>query len=90
MMYPFMTLNDGTEIVHSELKKDGTVKVYVEKPVYRGFQSAECYLPEYTWKNIHGFSKKDIEYYQDYIKSISHVIMELAADGGFEKDAANF
>ena len=26
MMYPFMTLNDDTEITHSEMKPDGTVK----------------------------------------------------------------
>ena len=32
MMYPFLTLDDGTEIVHSERKPDGRVKVYVEKP----------------------------------------------------------
>ena len=30
MMYPFMTLNDETEIVHSEMKRDGRVKVYIE------------------------------------------------------------
>ena len=32
MMYPFMTLNDDTEIVHSEMKPDGRVKVYIERP----------------------------------------------------------
>ena len=32
MMYPFMTLDDSAEIVHSEMRPDGTVKVYVEKP----------------------------------------------------------
>ena len=30
MMYPFLTLDDQTEIVHSEMKPDGRVKVYVE------------------------------------------------------------
>ena len=30
MMYPFMTLNDDTEITHSEMKADGKVKVYIE------------------------------------------------------------
>ena len=30
MMYPFMTLDDGTEIVHSEMSADGRVKVYME------------------------------------------------------------
>ena len=32
MMYPFMTLDDNAEIVHSEMGKDGRVKVYIEKP----------------------------------------------------------
>ena len=32
MMYPFMTLYDETEIVHSDLHEDGTVKVYIERP----------------------------------------------------------
>ena len=26
MMYPFMTLNDETEIVHSDMQNDGRVK----------------------------------------------------------------
>lgn len=36
MMYPYMTLDDDTEIVHSELKEDGTVKVYIETPDTKG------------------------------------------------------
>ena len=32
MMYPFLTLDDQTEIVHSQLLDDGSVQVYVEKP----------------------------------------------------------
>lgn len=32
MMYPYMTLNDDTEITHSEMKPDGRVKVYFETP----------------------------------------------------------
>ena len=31
-MYPFMTLNDDTEITHSEMREDGRVKVYIETP----------------------------------------------------------
>ena len=59
MMYPFMTLNDNTEIVHSEsIEKDGKeqVEVRIEKPVYGGFHSATCWLPEYRWENIEGFN----------------------------------
>ena len=32
MMYPYMTLNDDTEITHSEMKPDGRVKVFIETP----------------------------------------------------------
>lgn len=50
MMYPFMTLNDQTEIVHSDpFLIDGveTVKVYFERPVAGGFDCAQCLLPQY-------------------------------------------
>ncbi len=36
MMYPFMTLDDNTEIVHSEMQPDHRVKVYIEKPDAEG------------------------------------------------------
>ena len=35
MMYAFMTLDDSAEIVHSEMRPDGTVKVYVESRTRR-------------------------------------------------------
>ena len=47
MMYSFMTLNDNTEITHSEMYPDGTVKVYIETPVEGGFHDATCWLPMY-------------------------------------------
>lgn len=53
MLYPFMTLNDGTEIVHSETIETAgkeKVEVRIEKPVYGGFHSATCWLPEYKWE----------------------------------------
>ena len=45
MLYPFMTLNDNTEIVHSEsIEKDGKeqVEVRIEKPVEGGFHTTTC------------------------------------------------
>lgn len=92
MMYPFMTLNDDTEIVHSELlNKEGaeSVKVYIEKPVNGGFCSAVCYLPQYKWENIDGFSDEEINKYQKFIESVAHIIINLARDGGFS-NASNF
>jgi hypothetical protein len=36
MMHPYMTLNEDTEIAHSEMKPDGRVKVYIETPNEKG------------------------------------------------------
>ena len=92
MMYPFMTLDDNTEIVHTEtviIDEKESVKVYIEKPVEGGFHSAECYLPQYEWKNIEGFSKEEVKKYQDILESTAHIIIRLAREGGLG-DAANF
>jgi len=89
MMYPFLQLPDGTEIVHSERKEDGRVKVYVEKPDERdGFHNAVCWLPDYKWEEIHGFSEAEMDYYKEYVESIAHIILELSQRGGFD-NAAN-
>ena len=89
MMYPFMTLDDNVEIVHSEMGKDGRVKVYIEKPDAKdGFHRATCYLPSYTWEDIFGFSDEEINRYKKVIESTAHLIMEFSQKGGFN-NAAN-
>ncbi|MCL1808003.1 MAG: hypothetical protein FWG31_09920 [Oscillospiraceae bacterium] len=89
MMYPFIQLEDKTEIVHSEAMADGMVKVYIEKPVEGGFHSAVCYLPDYKWEEITGFCKIEIDRYQEIIESTAHLIIRFAREGGFG-NAANF
>jgi len=90
MMYPFLKLDDETEIVHSEMLPDKTVKVYLEKPDKEdGFHSAVCYLPEYKWTETYGFSEEEIKKYQGIIESVSHLIIEFSQNGGFD-NAANF
>ena len=52
MMYPYMTLGDGTEIVHSHIiDQDGVKKVIVhfERAIPDGFEDARCELPTYHW-----------------------------------------
>ena len=76
MLYPFMTLNDGTEIVYSEMKSDGRVKVYIEKTDEKFcVRYATCWLPEYKWEDIYEFSKEDIDGYQEIIESMAHLII---------------
>lgn len=85
MLYPLMTLNDNTEIVHSEMLPDGKVKVCIETPDEKiGFKSAECWLPEYKWENIKGYSEKELEYLKNLVKSMAHLILEFSQTGGFD------
>lgn len=84
-MYPFMTLNDDTEITHSEVRPDGTVKVYIETPDDDGgFKNATCFLPSYQWTDIKGYSDEEMKYFHELVSSTAHLIMEFAGEGGFE------
>ena len=85
MIYKFMTTEDNAEIVHSELKEDGTVMVYVEKPAIKDcFHHMKCLLPSYSIKEVFGFSEEEIARYMDVIKSTSNLILEFSKHGGFE------
>ena len=83
MMYPFMTLADNTEITHSEMKPDGSVKVYIETPDDAGgFHSATCWLPEYRWEDISGYSEAEMTYYKRLLRNNAHLILEFSQEGG--------
>ena len=87
MMYGYMTLSDETGIAHSEMRPDGTVKVYFEKPVDGGFRSATCYLPAYRWEDVDGFSPADVQRLERVLKNNAHLILQFAQEGGFENAA---
>ena len=85
MMYPFLTLDDNTEIVHSDELENGKVKVYIEKPDEKDcFHYMTCYLPEYKIEDVCGFTNEEIEKYLEIIKSTAHLIIEFAKGKGFE------
>ena len=89
MMYPYITLNDDTEITHSEMKEDGCVKVYIETPdINDGFHNVVCWLPDYAWENNNGYSESELAYFKQLIKNNAHAILEFAQDGGVLDNAA--
>ena len=72
-MYPYMTLNDDTEITHSEMKADGRVKVYIETPDEKnGFRHATCWLPDYRWEDIFAYSDMELTYFKKIIRNNAH------------------
>ena len=81
-MYPYMTFNDDTEVTHSQMLEDGSVKVYIETPVEDGFKNLTCWLPKYQYEN-HGYDVKELEQWKEFIQNNAHIIMELAKEGGF-------
>ena len=69
MMYPFLTLDDQTEIVHSEKQSDDFVQFYVEKPDARsGFHSAHFLFPACIWSDVSVFSQEELRTYQNVIE----------------------
>ena len=85
MMYPFLQLDDGTEIVHSNTLPNGEVKVYIEKPdAVDGFHHAVCFLPGYRWEDVSGFSPEEVQRLQEVLESTANLIIEFSQQGGFE------
>lgn len=90
MIYPYMTLNDNTEITHSKMSSEGEVKVYIEKPNDNGgFDNATCILPRYEWIEVNGYTKEDIAKWQKFLENNAHLILEFAQTGGILNDAAD-
>lgn len=82
-MFPYITLNDDTEITHSEVKPDGRVKVYIETPDEEdGFHSAVCWLPDYTLENVQGYSESEMAHHHRLVRNNAHLILEYARDEG--------
>ena len=83
MMYPYLTLNDNTEVTHSEMKDNGNVKVYIETPDKEdGFHNAICWLPEYKWENVNGYTEAEMDFFNRLIRNNAHAIIEFSQDGG--------
>ncbi len=90
MVYPFMTLNDGTEIVHSEMQSNGRVKVSIETPDEKlCFKHATCWLPQNDWTDIFGYTDSELDYLKELVESEAHLILEFSKTGGFD-NAAGF
>lgn len=88
MMYPYMTLADGTEIVHSQIiQQDGIDKVFVhfERPTELGFDSARCELPSYTWTSWEGnFTEAERQQFDRFLHNNAHLLYRYAANGGIK------
>ncbi len=87
MMYPYIILADETEIVHSHIIEENgkkCVEVHFERPTEEGFDVARCSLPSYTWIKKEGFTVKEIEKFEKFLRSNAHLLYKYAANGGIK------
>lgn len=87
-MYPHLTLEDGTEVVHSELidgERGGRVLVHFERPTHDGFDSVRFELPTYDMEIWEGnFSEEEIKSLRRFLETNAHLLYRYAAEGGLK------
>jgi len=85
MLYPYITLGDGTDILHSHIiEEDEMVKVEVhfERPLEDGFAVARCVLPTYEWIKKENYTEEDIKLFIKFLESNAPLIYKYARTGG--------
>ena len=86
VMHPYLTFDDGTEVVHSDLIHEGGVDkvlVHFERPTENGFDSIRCELPSYTWTPWEGsFSKDELAIFDEFVHANAALLYKYAASGG--------
>ena len=86
VMYPYMTFEDGTEVIHSDLITDGDTEkviVHFERPTAEGFDSARCELPSYSWTMWEGrFTDEEKRGFETFLSNNAHLLYRYAANGG--------
>ena len=87
MMYKFMEMPDKTEITHSDMRDDGTVKVCFEQPVADGFKTGYWELPSYRNFDVDGYDEAELFEQRKYLESMAHLIIRFSRNGGFENAA---
>ena len=78
MMWEYTQFPDETQIAYSDLQEDGTVKIAIERPRDWDFDSARCLLPAYRWSEVDGFTEKEIEFFDTFLRNNAPLIFELA------------
>lgn len=79
MIYTFLTWNDNTDITHSEMKNDGSVDVYIKR---NDIENAICRIFGYIWKNVCGYSEKEIDSFEKLLRENEYLIFEFSQTGG--------
>ena len=85
MLYPYITLGDGTEVLHTQIiEEDGIekVEVHFERPFEDGFVSARFVLPSYEVIVRDNVTDEELIFFKEFLEHNAHLIYEFAKTGG--------
>lgn len=82
MYYPYCTIQESIEVVHTPLK-NGYTTVHFEKPdkIY-GFKTLDCVIPSYRVNNIVGFSDTEVSELVTFCRNNASLLLKYASEGG--------
>lgn len=87
MMYPYVEFSDATLVTHSELRCENGkefIEVHFEKPIEGGFCSARIKLPQYEWVFNKGYSEKDLQFFDSFLKHNEKTLFKYSRCGGVQ------
>lgn len=86
-MFHYLTFQDGTEVVHSQIAENGEdikVVVHFERPCEDGFFSARFELPTYTLIENDGFNNSELDFFIEFLQNNAHLLYKYAICGGIK------
>lgn len=82
MYYPYCTIMESIEVVHTPLV-NGCTTVHFQKPdpMY-SYKTLDCVLPEYKVTNVVGFTDVEVSELVDFCRNNASLLLKYAKEGG--------
>ena len=78
MFYPYCTINDSIEVVHTPLNNGKTMVRFEEPDEIVGFKTLDCIILSYLISNIIGFNQDEINFLIQFCQNNAHLLLEYA------------
>lgn len=83
MFYPYCTIGNDIEVVHTPLDESGYTLVHIEIPDEECcFKTMDCLIPSYKVSNVVGMSDEEVEEFVDFCHRHAHLLLKYASIGG--------
>ena len=86
-MYEYMTLGTDTLVVHSPIEIENgieTIRVLIERPTDRGFQTLMVRLPDYKILMREDYNDEEVNYLMSIVRANASSMFEYAKLGGIK------